>query len=50
MGDVKDTKYLDAIWFNYTGDYETAESALRETLGAAHLFRLPTTTPFLSPT
>ena len=38
MSDVKDTKYLDAIWFNYHGNYETTESALRGTLGAAHGF------------
>jgi putative ABC transport system permease protein len=35
---VKDTKYLDAIWFNYQGNYETTESALRATLGDAHGF------------
>jgi putative ABC transport system permease protein len=39
MSDVKDTKYLDAIWFNYQGNYVTTESALRGTLGAAHQFR-----------
>ena len=38
MSDVKDTKYLDAIWFNYHGNYVTTESALRGTLGAAHGF------------
>jgi putative ABC transport system permease protein len=38
MSDVKDTKYLDAIWFNYRGNFETTESALRGTLGAAHGF------------
>jgi putative ABC transport system permease protein len=39
MSDVKDTKYLDAIWFNYQGNYQTTETALRTTLGAAHGFR-----------
>src|SRR6202020_2534996 len=38
MSDVKDTKYLDAIWFNYRGDFETTESALLGTLAAAHGF------------
>src|ERR1700744_202630 len=38
MSDVKDTKYLDAIWFNYEGNYEATESALRATLGEAHGF------------
>ena len=38
MSDVKDTKYLDAIWFNYQGNYETTESALRATLADAHGF------------
>lgn len=39
MSDLKDTKYLDGIWFNYTGDNQLAEKTLRETLGAAHQFR-----------
>jgi putative ABC transport system permease protein len=39
MSDIKDTKYLDGIWFNYQGDYELAEKNMRETLGAAHHFR-----------
>jgi putative ABC transport system permease protein len=38
MSDVKDTKYLDGIWFNYQGNYETTERALRGALGAAHGF------------
>jgi putative ABC transport system permease protein len=38
MGDIKDTEYLDGIWFSYTGDNELAEKALRETLAAAHHF------------
>jgi putative ABC transport system permease protein len=39
MGDLKDTEYIDAIWFSYTGDNEQAEKALRDTLAAAHHFR-----------
>jgi putative ABC transport system permease protein len=39
MSDLKDTHYLDGIWFNYTGNNEQAEKSLRETLGAAHHFR-----------
>jgi putative ABC transport system permease protein len=38
MSDVKDTKYLDGIWFNYHGNYQTTESALRGALGVAHGF------------
>ncbi len=39
MSDLKDTKYLDGIWFNYRGDNELAEKALRATMGEAHHFR-----------
>jgi putative ABC transport system permease protein len=39
MSDIKDTKYLDGIWFNYTGDYLLAEKNMRATLGATHHFR-----------
>jgi putative ABC transport system permease protein len=39
MSDLKDTKYLDGIWFNYRGDNELAEKSLRATLGEAHHFR-----------
>jgi putative ABC transport system permease protein len=39
MSDLKDTKYLDGIWFNYQGDYQVAEKSLRNSLGAAHHFR-----------
>jgi putative ABC transport system permease protein len=39
MSDLKDTHYLDGIWFNYRGDNELAEKSLRETLAAAHHFR-----------
>jgi putative ABC transport system permease protein len=39
MDSLKDTHYLDGIWFNYRGDNELAEKSLRETLAAAHHFR-----------
>ena len=39
MSDLKDTHYIDGIWFNYRGDNELAEKILRETLAAAHHFR-----------
>jgi putative ABC transport system permease protein len=39
MSDIKDTKYLDGIWMNYTGDNELVEKNLRAALGAAHHFR-----------
>jgi putative ABC transport system permease protein len=39
MSDLKDTHYLDGIWFNYRGNNELIEKSMRETLGAAHHFR-----------
>jgi putative ABC transport system permease protein len=39
MSDIKDTKYLDGMWFNYQGDYQLVEKHMREELGAAHHFR-----------
>jgi putative ABC transport system permease protein len=39
MSDLKDTKYLDGIWFNYRGNHELIEKSLRETMGAAHHFK-----------
>jgi putative ABC transport system permease protein len=39
MSDLKDTMYIDGVWFSYHGDYEQDEKILRETLGAAHHFR-----------
>jgi putative ABC transport system permease protein len=39
MSDLKDTHYLDGIWFNYRGDNELAEKNLRQALAAAHHFR-----------
>ncbi|HVZ84851.1 MAG TPA: ABC transporter permease [Terracidiphilus sp.] len=38
MSDIKDTKYLDGVWFNYQGNYELAEQQLRAALAAAHNF------------
>lgn len=38
MSDIKDTKYLDGIWFNYRGNNMLVEQALRATLGSAHHF------------
>ena len=39
MSDIKDTRYLDQVWFSYQGDNELVEKSLRETLAAAHHFR-----------
>jgi putative ABC transport system permease protein len=39
MSDIKDTKYIDGIWMNYSGDHEMVEQNLRNTLAAAHHFR-----------
>ncbi|HEX4485617.1 MAG TPA: ABC transporter permease [Terriglobales bacterium] len=39
MGDLKDTRYLDSIWFNYqTPDYERIEPAVRSILATPHKF------------
>jgi putative ABC transport system permease protein len=38
MSDIKDTHYLDGIWFNYRGDNELIEKSLRQTMAAAHHF------------
>jgi putative ABC transport system permease protein len=39
MGDVKDTHYLDAIWFNYeTNEFESLEQTVRYVLAAQHKF------------
>ena len=40
MADLKDPKYLDGIWFNYKGENEAAERAVRTSLGEAHNFRV----------
>ncbi len=39
MGGLKDTTWLDGIWFDYRGDNELVEQGLRNTLAAAHHFR-----------
>jgi putative ABC transport system permease protein len=39
MGDIKDLKYLDGVWLNYTGNHMVVEQAIRNTLAAAHNFR-----------
>jgi len=39
MGDLKDTHYLDAVWFNYeTNDYERIEQSVRYIVAAQHKF------------
>jgi putative ABC transport system permease protein len=39
MSDIKDTKYLDGIWMNYTGDNTLVEKSLRASLASSHNFR-----------
>jgi putative ABC transport system permease protein len=39
MSEIKDTKYLDGIWFNYNGDFEKTELAARKTIAETHSFR-----------
>ncbi len=39
MSDIKDTHYLDSIWFNYeTNDYERIEQSVRYIMAAQHKF------------
>ena len=39
MSDLKDTHYLDSIWFNYeTPEYERLEKAARDVLASEHKF------------
>jgi putative ABC transport system permease protein len=39
MSDLKDTHYLDTVWFNYeTNDYERIEQSVRYIMGAQHKF------------
>lgn len=38
FSDLKDTHYLDAIWFSYHGDHLQIEKSLRATMAAAHHF------------
>ena len=40
MSDIKDTKYLDGIWFSYNGNYETTEQAARKAMASTHDFRV----------
>ena len=39
MGDIKDLKYIDGIWFTYHGNHVQIEHAIRSSLGAVHNFR-----------
>ena len=39
MSDIKDTYYIDGVWFSYTGDNQLAEKTLRETMASAHHFK-----------
>ncbi len=39
MSEVKDTRYLDGVWFSYNGDFAQEELAVRKTIAAAHSFR-----------
>ncbi len=41
MGDLKDTQYVDGIWFAYTGDNQMAEKALRQSLAKSRHTTLP---------
>lgn len=39
MSDLKDTHYLDAVWFNYeTNDYQRIEQSVRYIMAAQHKF------------
>ena len=38
MSDLRDTTWIDGIWFNYSADNEIVEKNLRDTLAAAHHF------------
>ena len=39
MSDIKDTHYLDSIWFNYeTNEYERIEQSVRYIMGMQHKF------------
>ena len=39
FSDIKDTKYIDGIWFNYRGDHTAVQQGVRNLLGTAHGFR-----------
>ncbi|MGD0345675.1 MAG: ABC transporter permease [Terracidiphilus sp.] len=38
FSDLKDTHYVDGIWFSYHGDHMQIEKSLRATMAAAHHF------------
>ena len=40
MSDLTDTKYIGGLWFSYHGDNEMVEKSLRETMAAAHHYRI----------
>ena len=51
MSDLKDTKYIDGIWFNYHGDYQMMEkNAARDAGRGAPLPAQRITTRFMWPT
>ena len=39
FSDIKDTKYIDGIWFNYHGDHAVVQQGVRNLLGSTHAFR-----------
>jgi putative ABC transport system permease protein len=39
MADIKDPKYLDGIWLNYSGDHAAVQQAVRNILASTHDFR-----------
>lgn len=40
MSDIKDTKYLDGIWFSYSGNFQKTEDAMRKVMASSHNFRV----------
>jgi putative ABC transport system permease protein len=38
MGDIKNTYYLDGIWFDYEGDHAKVVKAVRDSMGFHHSF------------
>ena len=40
MSDIKDTKYLDGIWFSYSGNFQKTEDAMRKVTASSHNFRV----------
>lgn len=39
FSDIKDTKYIDGIWFSYRGDHTAIQQGVRNLLGSLHSFR-----------